>query len=227
MISVVAQIPNVLTLSRIAAAPILILLLRDENFELALILFVLAGLTDGLDGWIAKRFNCASQLGARLDPLADKIIIISAYFMLVLGGMLPFWLVTLVIFRDAVIVGGYLVLTTLDGDIPMQPTKSSKTNTVLQITLVIAVLFEKHILAGNSPHKRISDLRCCFVNDRQWCAICIRLGNSTKWQTTFMKLSKPASIQATLPVGRTDYATFENYHSRRRSPDGFVTKTIS
>ena len=142
MTSVIAQLPNILTLSRIAAAPILILLLRDENFELALILFVLAGLTDGLDGWIAKRFNCASQLGARLDPLADKIIIISAYFMLVLGGMLPFWLVTLVIFRDAVIVGGYLVLTTLDGDIPMQPTKSSKTNTVLQITLVIAVLFE-------------------------------------------------------------------------------------
>ena len=72
MTSVIAQIPNVLTLSRIAAAPILILLLRDESFELALILFVLAGLTDGLDGWIAKRFNCASQLGARLDPLADK-----------------------------------------------------------------------------------------------------------------------------------------------------------
>ena len=140
--SALSQIPNILTLSRIAAAPVLILLLRDENYELALILFILAGITDGLDGWIAKRFGFTSQLGARLDPLADKIIIISAYCMLVLLGELPFWLVTLVIFRDLIIVGGYLVLTTLDGDIQMQPTMVSKTNTVAQIVLVIVVLLE-------------------------------------------------------------------------------------
>ncbi len=140
MSAVISHIPNLLTLSRIAAAPLLILLLRNENFELALILFIIAGLTDGLDGWIAKRFNCTSQLGARMDPLADKIIIICAYCMLVLLEVIPFWLVMLVIFRDAVIVGGYLVLTTLDGEIPMQPTLTSKTNTFLQITLVIAVL---------------------------------------------------------------------------------------
>ncbi len=142
MSSILAQIPNILTLSRIAAAPVLILLLREENFELALILFILAGITDGLDGWIAKRFNYTSQLGARLDPLADKIIILSAYVMLVLVGTLDFWLVTLVIFRDLVIVGGYLVLLTLDGEIQMQPTMTSKINTVAQISLVIAVLLE-------------------------------------------------------------------------------------
>lgn len=140
MASVISQVPNILTLSRIVAAPLLIMVLRDGNFGLALVLFIAAGLTDGLDGWIAKRFNCTSELGARLDPLADKIIIVSAYCMLTILGVIPFWLVTLVIFRDAVIVGGYLVLTTLDGDIPMQPTWTSKTNTVLQITLVIAVL---------------------------------------------------------------------------------------
>ncbi len=140
--TVLAQIPNILTLSRIAAAPVLILLLRVENYELAVVLFILAGITDGLDGWIAKRFNCTSQLGARLDPLADKIIIVSAYIMLVLLGNLPFWLVMLVIFRDLIIVGGYLVLSTLDGDVQMQPTMTSKTNTVAQISLVIAVLLE-------------------------------------------------------------------------------------
>ena len=96
--SIVAQIPNILTLSRIAAAPVLILLLRDENYELAVILFVLAGITDGLDGWIAKRYGFTSQLGARLDPLADKTIILSAYIMLTILGDLAFWLVTLVIF---------------------------------------------------------------------------------------------------------------------------------
>ena len=143
MTSVISQLPNILTLSRIVAAPLLIMVLRNESYELALILFLLAGLTDGLDGWIAKRFNCTSELGARLDPLADKIIIVSAFCMLAMLGVIPFWLVTLVIFRDVVIVGGYLVLTTLDGDIPMQPTWTSKTNTVLQITLVIAVLLDE------------------------------------------------------------------------------------
>ncbi len=140
MTSVTTHIPNILTLSRIAAAPLLIVVLRNENYEFALILFILAGLTDGLDGWIAKRFNCTSELGASLDPLADKIIIIAAYCMLTLLGAIPFWLVMLVIFRDVVIVGGYLVLTTLNGNIPMRPTLTSKTNTFLQITFVIAVL---------------------------------------------------------------------------------------
>ena len=140
MSPVIAQIPNLLTVSRIIATPILIVLLNGENFELALIVFVIAGLTDGLDGWIAKRFNCESRLGAMLDPVADKIIIVSAYCMLMIVADIPFWLVTLVIFRDAVIVGGYLVLTSLHGEIPMQPTLASKTNTCLQITLVIAVL---------------------------------------------------------------------------------------
>lgn len=142
MYAVASQIPNVLTLLRIAAAPVLIILLRDHNYELALVVFIVAGITDGLDGYIAKRFNFVTELGAHLDPLADKIIIISAYSMLVWLGQIPFWLVTLVIFRDVVILGGYLVLMALDGDIPMLPTKISKTNTALQISLVIFVLLE-------------------------------------------------------------------------------------
>ena len=142
MHAVASKIPNLLTLLRIAAAPVLIILLRDHNYEWALILFIVAGITDGLDGYIAKKFNFVTELGAHLDPLADKIIIISAYSMLVWLGQIPFWLVTLVIFRDVVILGGYLVLMALDGDIPMLPTKISKTNTALQISLVIFVLLE-------------------------------------------------------------------------------------
>ena len=145
MYAIASQIPNLLTLLRILAAPVLILLLRDNNYELALILFILAGITDGLDGYIAKRFNFVSELGAHLDPLADKIIIISAYCMLVWLGLIPFWLVTLVIFRDIIIVGGYMVLMYLDGDIPMLPTIMSKLNTVFQISLVISVLLENSV----------------------------------------------------------------------------------
>lgn len=145
MHAIASQIPNLLTLLRILAAPVLILLLRDNNYELALIIFILAGITDGLDGYIAKRFNFVSELGAHLDPLADKIIIISAYCMLVWLGLIPFWLVTLVIFRDIIIVGGYMVLMYLDGDIPMLPTIMSKLNTVFQISLVISVLLENSV----------------------------------------------------------------------------------
>ena len=141
MTGILGQIPNLLTLLRIAAAPVLILLFLSEDYELALILFVVAGITDSLDGWFAKRFNCVTELGARLDPLADKILIISAYCMLAWLELIPFALVLLVIFRDLVIVGGYLVLT-LDDDIRMQPSMVSKANTLLQITFVIAVLVE-------------------------------------------------------------------------------------
>ena len=139
---VVSKIPNLLTLLRIAAAPVIVMLLRDSNYEAALVLFILAGITDGLDGWIANRFNCATELGARLDPLADKVLIVTACAMLVWLNVLPFWLMTLIIFRDAVILGGYLMLITLDGNVPMRPTLMSKTNTFLQISLIILVLLE-------------------------------------------------------------------------------------
>ncbi len=141
MTALLGQIPNLLTLLRIGCAPLMILLLQSEDFESALILFVVAGLTDSLDGWIAKRFNFVTEFGARLDPLADKILIISAYCMLAWQSLIPFELVLLVIFRDLVIVGGYLLLA-LDDDIPMQPSMISKANTLLQISYVIAVLLE-------------------------------------------------------------------------------------
>ncbi len=141
MTAILGQIPNLLTLLRIAAAPVLILLLLSEDFQTALILFLVAGITDSLDGFIAKRFNCVTELGARLDPLADKILIISAYCMLTWLELIPFELVLLVIFRDIVIVGGYMVLT-LDDEVPMNPTIASKLNTLLQITYVLAILVE-------------------------------------------------------------------------------------
>ncbi len=137
-----SQVPNLLTLLRIGAAPILVLLLRDRDYDLALLVFVLAGLSDCLDGYVAKRFGLASRLGAILDPLADKMLIISAYSMLTLLGDLPFWLLVAVGFRDLLIIGGYLVLVSIDGDVVMRPSIVSKINTLLQITLVLVVLIQ-------------------------------------------------------------------------------------
>lgn len=122
------------------------LLLHDNNYQLALFLFLAAGITDGLDGFIAKRFDCVSTIGAVLDPIADKLLIASAYIMLAILGDIPFWLLILVMFRDLVIVVGYLIFVMMGEDIPMKPTYSSKINTFIQISLVVFVLIEKAAL---------------------------------------------------------------------------------
>ncbi len=135
-----SQLPNLITLSRIALAPVLILLLKNESYGAGLAVFLMAGLSDGLDGWIAKRFNITSRLGSILDPLADKILLIGAYVMLTLLGFVPFWLLLCVAFRDMLIIGGYLVYTTLVGPVQMRPSLLSKFNTLMQISLIVVIL---------------------------------------------------------------------------------------
>jgi len=137
---VVSYIPNLLTVLRIAATPVLIMLLKYEMFSGALLLFVLAGVSDGLDGYIAKRFRYQTRLGAILDPVADKVLLVSCFIVLTVLGQLPFWLLVVVAFRDIVIVGGYLLLVTLEDGVRMEPSRISKLNTVFQICLVTIVL---------------------------------------------------------------------------------------
>jgi len=132
----VSYIPNLITVLRIAAVPALILLLKNEYYESALLLFVAAGLSDGLDGFIAKRFQVQSRFGAILDPVADKILLVSCFVMLTLLGHIPFWLLVIVVFRDLLIVGGYLVLVMLETPVQMRPSTLSKVNTLFQICLV-------------------------------------------------------------------------------------------
>ncbi len=146
-----SQIPNLLTLVRVAACPILVLLLHERNYELALYLFIAAGVTDGLDGYIAKKFDCVTSFGAVLDPIADKLLIASAYIMLAILGDIPFWLLIAVMFRDLVIIVGYLILVVMGHDVPMRPTYMSKINTFMQISLMGAVLVEKSGLLEISP----------------------------------------------------------------------------
>lgn len=142
MPAVASYIPNLLTVLRIVATPVLVMLLKYEMYPQALLVFVLAGVSDGLDGYIAKRFNYQSRLGAILDPVADKLLLVSCFIVLTVVGFLPFWLLVVVAFRDIVIVGGYVLLVTLEGDVKMSPTLVSKLNTLLQICLVAAVLVE-------------------------------------------------------------------------------------
>lgn len=140
IIKLIANIPNILTVARIAACPLLIILLHRELFEQALWLFVIAGISDGLDGYIAKKYNFTSRLGALLDPLADKLLIASAYIMLAFHGHMPFWVLIIVVFRDLVILGGFFIASILRGEVKIMPLWLSKINTVLQIALMAVIL---------------------------------------------------------------------------------------
>lgn len=144
------QLPNTITLARLFMVPVLILILKDENYRLALLVFLVAGISDALDGYIAKKFNFVSHFGAVLDPVADKLLLVSAYIMLTIIGHVPFWLVLAVVSRDLFIVGGYMVVTSLMGAITMNPSMLSKLNTFMQIILVIAILADQ--AAGQSHY---------------------------------------------------------------------------
>lgn len=134
------SLPNLITLGRLLSVPFAIWLVLLDHLAIAFWLFIAAGLSDAVDGFIAKRFNQRSELGALLDPIADKALLVSMYVTLGLAKDLPAWLVILVVFRDALIVGGFLLVSVLGHPMRWEPLVVSKINTALQIALVGAVL---------------------------------------------------------------------------------------
>jgi cardiolipin synthase len=139
-VSLLRQIPNVISVFRILLViPIILLMLREEYAQ-ALILFAVAGFSDGLDGFLAKRFQWQTWIGGVLDPLADKLLLVSTFLALGWLGRLPWWLVGLVFLRDLVIVAGALTYHYRIGKVNAEPTIISKVNTFLQILLVLVVI---------------------------------------------------------------------------------------
>ena len=134
------NIPNLVTLGRICAVPVIIWLILDRRMEAAFWVALAAAISDAVDGIIAKRFNMQTTLGAFLDPIADKALLVSVYIALGHEGFLPIWLVILVVFRDALIVGGALLFHTLTQSLEMAPLMVSKVNTVLQLILGVTVV---------------------------------------------------------------------------------------
>lgn len=134
------DIPNLVTVARIALVWPLVAAVVHKRFELALAVFAAAAVSDAVDGFLARHYGWFTRLGAILDPLADKLLIVSLYFALGWQGFLPLWLVAAVITRDLVIVAGALAFRLLLGHIEMVPTVTSKLNTFLQLALVLAVM---------------------------------------------------------------------------------------
>ena len=134
------NLPNLITLVRLLLVPVAIWLLATEHYAGAFWVFVGAGLSDALDGWIAKRFDRRTRLGAVLDPAADKLLLTGVYVTLGLAHQLPAWLVMLVVLRDLLIVLGYAVLQRRAAPDAFGPLYVSKINTLVQITLIGFVL---------------------------------------------------------------------------------------
>ena len=136
------NIPNTLTLGRIVLVPLIVWLIITHQMQAAFLLFLLAGLSDAADGFLAKRFGWNSELGAYLDPIADKALLVSIYVTLGFAGHLPVWLVIAVVSRDIVIVGAVVLSWMLSRPLSMQPLLISKANTFSQIVLAGFVLAE-------------------------------------------------------------------------------------
>lgn len=127
------NLPNIITLGRILLVPFTIWLIVAGRFDFAFLSFILAGVGDGIDGYIARRYGMKTQLGAYLDPLADKLLLVSIYISLGLLQHLPAWLVILVASRDVLIVGAVILSWIMDRPMKMQPLMVSKINTAVQI----------------------------------------------------------------------------------------------
>jgi cardiolipin synthase (CMP-forming) len=133
-------LPNVITFARLCAVPLSVWLVLEEQFAQAFFLFVAAGVSDAVDGWLARRNGGGNTVGALLDPVADKALLVTMYVTLAAVKVLPDWLAILVVFRDVVIVGGVVVLSLLGQTVMIRPLYVSKLNTVLQILLVALTL---------------------------------------------------------------------------------------
>jgi cardiolipin synthase len=149
------SIPNIITLGRILLVPIIVWAIASNQMEIAFAIFVIAGVSDAVDGFIAKRFNMASELGALLDPLADKALLVSIFISLGIWGAVPLWLVILVVSRDIMIVGAVIVSWLFDKPIPMKPLMVSKLNTGAQVAFAALVLAALGFGFDPSPYEVI------------------------------------------------------------------------
>ena len=134
------DIPNLISILRIVLVIPIAYFLWYQQFLTALILFLIGGLSDGLDGFLARRYKWETELGVILDPMGDKLMMLTAYLLLGWHSVLPWWLVGLVIFRDLIIVIGTLLYRTCVGELKIKQLFISKFNTVCQILLVLIVM---------------------------------------------------------------------------------------
>jgi cardiolipin synthase len=141
------DLPNIISSLRLLAVMPVVYLLLKQEFGWALALFAAAGLSDGLDGFLAKHYGWQSDLGAILDPLADKVLLVVCFLVLGALSLIPVWLVVVAVFRDLLIVGGATLYNYRVEEIRASPIAASKLNTLLQILLVVVVITDVGLMS--------------------------------------------------------------------------------
>ncbi|HUY29244.1 MAG TPA: CDP-alcohol phosphatidyltransferase family protein [Candidatus Binataceae bacterium] len=140
------NLPNILTLCRLGSIPIFLSFLSKHRYTPALYVFIAAAITDSLDGTVARWFDSRTEIGAFLDPFADKLMLVSAFVVMTIEGDFPGWLLSVVAIRDIVIVFGYLMLSFFTGErIPVRPSYLGKSSTFLQLACVTGALLRMRL----------------------------------------------------------------------------------
>jgi len=140
------DIPNLISFIRILLVAPVVWALLEGRYSLAMVLFAVAGISDAVDGFLAKHYHWQSRLGGILDPLADKLLLICTFVSLAWLGIIPWWLVALIVFRDLVVIGGGVVYNWLIESFEAAPTWSSKLSTTLQIVLGVVAVAQQGLL---------------------------------------------------------------------------------
>jgi cardiolipin synthase len=136
------HIPNIISIFRIFLVIPVIFYIWENNWQTAFLLMLLAGISDGLDGYIARTFHWESELGATLDPIADKVLLVCIFIVLGIKGIVPQWLVVLIVSRDAIIVTGLMLYKLITNELKINTLFVSKVNTALLIILVLLHMFD-------------------------------------------------------------------------------------
>ena len=138
-----SALPNLITLGRLVLVPLIIDMIVTQRWVEAFAIFLIAGISDGVDGFLAKRFDLRTELGAYLDPVADKALLVSIYVTLAVVAVLPQWIAILAVSRDVMIIGAVVISWLLDKPIEIRPLIIYKLNTTAQIVFAAAVLAAK------------------------------------------------------------------------------------
>ena len=139
------NLPNILTLTRVLLIPLFVIFIINKYFEWALVTFAIAGITDGIDGLIARLTHQRTELGAYFDPIADKLLISAAFISLAIIEIIPSWLVVIVITRDVIILVGFLVMFLVNYHPKINPSFLSKMTTTFQIVTILSVLLARYL----------------------------------------------------------------------------------
>lgn len=143
-----AALPNLISLGQLILVPVVVSMIASQAWSQAFLVFLAAGVSDAVDGFLAKKFNLRTDLGAYLDPVADKALLVSIYVALAIVGVLPAWIAILTVSRDIMIIGAVVISWLLDRPVEIRPLLISKLNTTAQIGLAAAVLGAKAFMDG-------------------------------------------------------------------------------